>query len=56
MIIIKVNIVAYDYSGYGESEGKPSSSEIVDDIMHVADFMKKDLSISFNKVILYIYF
>jgi len=51
---LKVNIVCYDYSGYGESEGKPSDTEICNDIEEVAEFMKADLLISFDKVILYV--
>ncbi len=44
--------MCYDYSGYGESEGKPSEKEICNDIDEVADFMKNDLKLSFDKVIL----
>ena len=52
--IMKVDIVCYDYSGYGESEGTTSEQEICNDIEEVAEFMKDSLLIIFEKVILYI--
>ncbi len=45
-------MVCYDYSGYGESEGRPSEKEICTDVEEVADFMKTTLNIDFDKVIL----
>ena len=50
---MKVDIIAYDYSGYGESEGKPSESVIYEDIELVTDFMKNNLNIDFTKVIVF---
>jgi len=47
-----MNVISYDYSGYGLSEGKPSESEICNDIEEVADFMQKHLSLSFDRVVL----
>jgi surfactin synthase thioesterase subunit len=48
-----MDIIAYDYSGYGESEGKPSEKIIYQDIEHVAEFMNKCLEIDFRNVILF---
>jgi hypothetical protein len=49
---MKVNIVSFDYSGYGESEGKPSEAEICNDMEEVAEFMKDSLGISFDRVVM----
>lgn len=51
-LCVQVNIIAYDYSGYGESEGEYSEKAICNDIDEVADFMYQKLSIKFDKVIL----
>ena len=51
---IKTDLIAYDYSGYGLSEGKASEKEIYDDINQVALFITTELKIPNKQLILYI--
>jgi predicted alpha/beta hydrolase family esterase len=48
-----MDIIAYDYSGYGESQGKPSENAIYNDIEEVAYFISKGLHIKFSNVVLF---
>jgi len=50
---LKVDIYAYDYSGYGESEGRPSESEIYDDIETVIEFMLSKCNLKKENIILF---
>jgi len=48
-----MDIIAYDYSGYGESQGKPTENAIYDDIEEVANFIRKGLHIKFSNIVLF---
>ncbi len=47
-----MNIIAYDYSGYGKSTGEPSESNIYRDLKEVVDFALKDLFLDIKQIIL----
>lgn len=50
--IIKCDIVSYDYSGYGYSEGTPNEAEICSDIEHVIDFVLVNLNKKIEDIVL----
>lgn len=50
---LKINIICYDYSGFGKSIGKPSENEIKNDIISVIDFANNFLISSNEKIILF---
>jgi len=50
---LKVDIYAYDYSGYGESEGKPSELSIYDDIETVIEFIISKCNLKQENIILF---
>ncbi|GAA0151104.1 serine protease [Lithospermum erythrorhizon] len=50
---LRVNIMSYDYSGYGGSSGKPSEFNTYHDIEAVFDCLKSDYGINQEDVILY---
>ncbi|XXG51909.1 hypothetical protein AAC387_Pa03g0370 [Persea americana] len=50
---LKVNIMSYDYSGYGASSGKPSEFNTYYDIEAVYDCLKREYGIKQEDVILY---
>ena len=50
--ILKVDVVSYDYSGYGRSEGRPSENEICLDIEQVMDFLTSYLRLKQQSIIL----
>lgn len=50
--IVKCDIISYDYSGYGYSEGAPSESEIFSDIEHVIDFVLVNLNKKLENIVL----
>ncbi|XP_058067576.1 uncharacterized protein LOC131216945 isoform X2 [Magnolia sinica] len=50
---LKVNIMSYDYSGYGASSGKPSEFNTYYDIEAVYNCLKKEYGIKQEDVILY---
>lgn len=50
---LRVNIMSYDYSGYGASTGKPSEFNTYYDIEAVYDCLKKDYEIRQEDLILY---
>ncbi|KAJ6296198.1 hypothetical protein OIU78_024103 [Salix suchowensis] len=50
---LRVNIMSYDYSGYGASSGKPSEFNTYYDIEAVHNCLKKDYGIKQEDLILY---
>uniref|UniRef100_A0A8R7VGA9 AB hydrolase-1 domain-containing protein n=1 Tax=Triticum urartu TaxID=4572 RepID=A0A8R7VGA9_TRIUA len=50
---LRVNIMCYDYSGYGASTGKPSEYNTYYDIEAVYDCLKKEYGIGQEDLILY---
>ncbi|KAK1292086.1 hypothetical protein QJS10_CPB17g00239 [Acorus calamus] len=50
---LRVNIMSYDYSGYGASTGKPSEFNTYYDIEAVYNCLKKDYGIRQEDIILY---
>ncbi|CAD5169853.1 uncharacterized protein LOC135612162 isoform X1 [Musa acuminata AAA Group] len=50
---LRVNIMSYDYSGYGASTGKPSEFNTYYDIEAVYDCLKKEYGIKQEDLILY---
>ncbi|CAL5056256.1 unnamed protein product [Urochloa decumbens] len=50
---LRVNIMSYDYSGYGASTGKPSEYNTYHDIEAVYDCLKKEYGIEEEDLILY---
>ncbi|THU47113.1 hypothetical protein C4D60_Mb09t12100 [Musa balbisiana] len=50
---LRVNIMSYDYSGYGASTGKPSEFNTYYDIEAVYDCLKKEYGIRQEDLILY---
>jgi len=45
------SVFAYDYSGYGTSEGKPSESQVYQDIQTAYTYMLDELGIAPQKII-----
>ncbi|XP_065851111.1 uncharacterized protein [Euphorbia lathyris] len=50
---LRVNIMCYDYSGYGASSGKPSEFNTYHDIEAVYDCLKKEYEVKPDELILY---
>ncbi|XP_074563120.1 uncharacterized protein LOC141819767 [Curcuma longa] len=50
---LRVNIMSYDYSGYGASTGKPSEFNTYNDIEAVFDCLKEEYGIKQEELILY---
>lgn len=50
---LRVNIMSYDYSGYGASSGKPSESNTYYDIETVYNCLKKDYGMKQENIIAY---
>jgi len=50
---LRVNLMAYDYSGYGLSSGDPSEENCYADISAVYDYLIKEKKIPPSKIILY---
>lgn len=48
---LKCDVVAYDYSGYGLSEGVPSEEGLISNIATVYKFMREKLGIKTDKII-----
>ncbi|MDZ4744147.1 MAG: alpha/beta hydrolase [Verrucomicrobiota bacterium] len=46
------NVVAYDYRGYGRSEGKPSEKALEEDILSVYEWIIRDKKVSPEQIIL----
>jgi hypothetical protein len=53
--VLKVDVVSYDYSGYGRSEGRASENEVYHDIEQVMDFLTNSLMIRQQSIVLYFY-
>jgi hypothetical protein len=49
---LKVNVMLYDYSGYGMSDGECSESNVYEDIEAVYLFLRNDLNLSPQNIIL----
>jgi pimeloyl-ACP methyl ester carboxylesterase len=49
---LKADVISYDYSGYGRSEGSPSEKEIYTDIEQVMDFVTISLGVENENIIL----
>jgi hypothetical protein len=49
---LKVDVVAYDYTGYGKSEGKPSEQELYDDVEVVMKFVISKFNLEPNQIVL----
>ncbi|KAK1314606.1 hypothetical protein QJS10_CPA06g01261 [Acorus calamus] len=52
-IHLRVNLVGYDYSGYGQSTGKPSENNTYADIEAVYKYLVKNYGVKEEEVILY---
>ena len=50
---LKCDIITYDYSGYGKSEGKPNIDKLNNDLEEVMNFIDTQLCIPFENLILY---
>lgn len=50
---LKVNILLFEYTGYGASSGKPSEEDTYADIRAAHDYATLQLGIPWNKIILY---
>lgn len=50
---LRVDIFAYEYSGYGESSGVPSENDILADIDAAYHYLTHDCSIPENQIVLY---
>ena len=50
-----VNVVIYDYTGYGISSGNPTEQKLNDDLLNVLAFTVNRLKIPLNKVFLWGY-
>ena len=50
---LKCDIITYDYSGYGRSEGKPLLDKFNNDLEEVVNFINSQLCIPFENLILY---
>lgn len=50
---IGVNIFAYDYQGYGTSQGKPSEKNAYQDINTAYEYLAQELKIKPDKIIVY---
>ncbi|EFJ47930.1 hypothetical protein VOLCADRAFT_74837 [Volvox carteri f. nagariensis] len=51
--VLRVNVMGYDYSGYGCSTGKPTVNNTLADITAVLDFLNTEYKIPPNHVVLY---
>jgi hypothetical protein len=49
---LKADVISYDYSGYGRSEGSPSEAELYTDIEQVMDFVTVFLRTKQESIIL----
>src|SRR5215471_12144047 len=47
------NILAYDYEGYGTSEGKPGEQAVYDDENAAYDYLTQSLRIAADRIIIY---
>ena len=54
-IKLRVNVVMYDYVGYGISKGNPTEYKCINDLESVLAFTVEHLGIPLNKVILWGY-
>eukprot|EP00249_Psilotum_nudum_P017026 c26116_g2_i1 orf=732-1652(-) len=52
-ILLRVNLMGYDYSGYGQSTGKPSEYNTYADIQAAHECLERDFSVRQEDIILY---
>jgi pimeloyl-ACP methyl ester carboxylesterase len=50
---LNVNVLAYDYTGYGESDGEPSEEACYADIEAAYDYLVNDRKLEPSQIILY---
>eukprot|EP01017_Pseudomicrothorax_dubius_P051564 TRINITY_DN9954_c0_g1_i1.p1 TRINITY_DN9954_c0_g1~~TRINITY_DN9954_c0_g1_i1.p1 ORF type:complete len:112 (-),score=12.17 TRINITY_DN9954_c0_g1_i1:361-696(-) len=50
---LKINIFAYEYSGYGQSEGSPSDFNCILDIKAAYDYLVNKLNFKWQNIYLY---
>ncbi len=50
---LRVNVIGYDYSGYGASTGVPSPSQTFADISAVYTYLTEELGVPMHRVVLY---
>jgi fermentation-respiration switch protein FrsA (DUF1100 family) len=53
LLVCNVNVLLFDYQGYGKSEGKPSIDGIVRDSSAAYDYAVKELKIAPSDIVLY---
>lgn len=49
----KLSVLAYDYQGYGKSEGTPSIDHVCEDGLAAYDFLTKECGVESKKIIVY---
>ncbi|AFZ81537.1 hypothetical protein BEWA_009510 [Theileria equi strain WA] len=52
-LMLKVNLVSYDYSGYGYSTGKTTERNLYENIVLVYDYLVEQLKVESKRIILY---
>ena len=52
---LKSDVISYDYTGYGRSEGHPTEKDLYTDIEQVMDFGLMYLRLKLEQIILYTY-
>lgn len=50
---LDINVIGYDYSGFGQSTGKPSDLNSISDLEAVYYFVKRELGYKWQNIILY---
>lgn len=50
---LKINVLAYDYAGYGQSTGKTTDINILADLEATYEFSMNQLGFKWNQIILY---
>lgn len=50
---LKVNVIAYDYEGYGHSQGTPSEQGCYEDIDAVLDYLIDERGASYDRIVLF---
>ena len=49
----RINVFSYDYGGYGQSKGKPTDYNMMQDITAAYNFLINTLKFEWNKIIVY---
>jgi hypothetical protein len=50
---LKINVIGYDYTGYGQASGKASDLNAIADIEACYNFAIRELGFSWEKIVLY---